>query len=60
MSDCESEGTCELVIYCYECKKNWQLNPKMIALSLAANASVWDVYNYVLTVKCKDCKKDVR
>ncbi len=52
----EDEGTCELIIHCHECKTNWQLNPTMIALSLATNASVWDVYNYVLTTKCKNCK----
>lgn len=54
----KEKGTCELVIYCYECKSHWQLNPGMIALSLACNASVWDVYNYVLTTKCQNCKVD--
>ena len=56
MKDKSEEGTCEMVIYCYECKSMWQLNPEMIALSLATNASVWDVYNYVLTTKCKVCE----
>ncbi len=51
----ENEGTCELIIHCHACKTNWQLNPQMIALSLATNASVWEVYNFVLTNKCKVC-----
>jgi hypothetical protein len=54
----EEDGTCELVIYCYNCKNFWQLNPEMIALALATNASVWDVYKYILTTKCKTCEKN--
>lgn len=54
------EGTCELVIYCFKCKAIRQLNPQMIALSLATNVSVWDVYEYILTVKCKDCQEEIK
>ena len=25
--ECKKDGTCELVIYCHECKSHWQLNP---------------------------------
>jgi len=49
------KGTCELVIYCHKCKKFWQLNPEMIAVSLVSNANVWDVYNYILTTDCVNC-----
>jgi hypothetical protein len=55
----DDKGTCELVIYCHECKTHWQLNPEMIALALATNANLWEVYNYILTTRCKNCKKEV-
>lgn len=54
--ECDKEGTCELIIYCHECKSHWQLNPEMIALSLITDANVWEVYNYILTIKCEKCK----
>lgn len=52
----EKDGSCELIIYCHACKSLFQLNLAMIALSLASNASIWDVYNYILTTKCRNCK----
>jgi hypothetical protein len=57
MNEFEEEGTCELVIYCYECKEIWQLNSEMIAIALATSASIWEVYNYILKYRCKNCGK---
>lgn len=54
----EDEGTLELVIYCHECNTHFQLNPKMIALLLATNVNIWEVYNYILTTRCKNCEKE--
>ena len=57
MKENEKDGTCELVIYCHQCTNHYQLNPEMIALSLLTKASVWDVYEYILTKKCSQCKE---
>lgn len=53
----KEEGTCELVIYCHHCKLHYQLNPEMIALALVTKPSIWEIYEYILTTKCRNCKK---
>jgi len=57
-NDCENEGTCELIIYCFKCKSMFQLNPQMIVVSLLTDADIWEVYNYILTIKCTNCEKN--
>lgn len=53
----KKDGTCELVIYCYECKNHYQLNSEMIAISLLTKQSIWKLYEYILTTRCRICNK---
>ena len=54
----EKEGACELIIYCYKCKSHFQLNPDMIAVALVTKADIWEIYQHILTIKCRECEKN--
>jgi hypothetical protein len=58
--DEKDQGTCELIIYCYKCEAKFQLNPDMIAVALATNANIWEIYNYILTIPCKECESKLK
>ncbi len=51
----DTEATCELIIYCYECDSKFQLNTDMMAVALITNATIWEIYEYILTSKCRVC-----
>ncbi len=51
------DGTCELVIYCYECKSLFQLSTSMIALAMISKTDIWEIYQYILTIECTECKR---
>lgn len=53
----KKEGTLELVIYCHQCKKHFQLNPKMIAVALATQCNIWQLYEYLLHCNCPFCNE---